>query len=305
MAMARLCELHFLLTYQCTLECDHCFVWGSPFQAGTMTLAQVRDLLAQAEKLSGIQAIWFEGGEPFMYYATLLESIRQVKSRGWQANIVTNAYWACAREDALLALRPFADAGLDSLAVSDDAYHGSNGEQSPPRLATQAATELGVVTSTISIEPPSLTMPPSTEGKGEPIVGGGAMFRGRAVAKLLEGLPRRPWQELTTCPYEDLADPMRVHIDPLGFVHVCQGIILGNAWASALADIVRSYVPSGHPICGPLLEGGPAALARAFNVPHEDSYVDECHLCYALRDSLRRKIPDWLAPEQMYGVPES
>lgn len=30
--------LHLLLTYQCNLECDHCFVWGSPWQAGTMTL---------------------------------------------------------------------------------------------------------------------------------------------------------------------------------------------------------------------------------------------------------------------------
>jgi hypothetical protein len=270
-----------------------------------MTVGQVRDLLAQAEKLGSIQAICFEGGEPFMYYPTLLESIRQVKARGWRASIVTNAYWASAREDALLALRPLVDAGLDALSVSDDAYHGSNGEQSPPRLATQAATELGIVTSTISIEPPSLTMPPSAEGKGQPILGGGARFRGRAVAKLLEGLPRRPWQELTTCPYEDLSDPLRVHIDPLGFVHLCQGIVLGNVWARPLVDIMQSYVASAHPICGPLLQGGPAALARAFDVAHEDSYVDECHLCYDLRDRLRRKAADWLAPDQMYGVPES
>jgi len=303
--MARLRELHLLLTYQCTFECDHCFVWGSPFQVGTMTVGQVRDLLAQAEKLGSIEMIYFEGGEPFMYYATLLESIRQVKARGWRAGIVTSAYWASAQEDALLALRPFVDAGLDELTVSDDAYHGSNGEQSPPRLASQAATELGIGTSSISIEPPSPTVPPSGEGKGEPVVGGGVKFRGRAVAKLLEGLPRRLWQELTTCPYEDLADPMRVHIDPLGFVHLCQGIVLGNVWARPLVHIMSSYVPSAHPISGPLLEGGPVALARAFDVAHEDSYVDECHFCYDLRDRLRRKASEWLAPDQMYGVPES
>ncbi len=303
--MARLRELHLLLTYQCTFECDHCFVWGSPFQVGTMTVGQIRDLLAQAEKLGSIEMIYFEGGEPFMYYATLLESIRQVKARGWRAGIVTSAYWAPAREDALLALRPFVDVGLDALSVSDDAYHGSNGEQSPPRLASQAATELGIGTSAISIEPPSPTVPPSGEGKGEPVVGGGVKFRGRAVAKLLEGLPRRLWQELTTCPYEDLADPMRVHIDPLGFVHLCQGIVLGNVWARPLVHIMSSYVPSAHPISGPLLEGGPVALARAFDVAHEDSYVDECHFCYDLRDRLRCKAPEWLAPDQMYGVPES
>ncbi|MGQ9572305.1 MAG: radical SAM protein [Dehalococcoidia bacterium] len=303
--MARLRELHLLLTYQCTCECDHCFVWGSPFQVGTMTVGQVRDLLAQAEKLGGIQMIYFEGGEPFMYYATLLQSIREVKAHGWQAGIVTNAYWASSQEDALLALRPFADIGLDKLSVSDDVYHGTNGEQSPPRLATQAAAELGIAASAISIEPPSFTVPPSPEGKGEPILGGGVRFRGRAVAKLLEGLPRRPWQEFTTCPYEDLADPLRVHIDPLGFVHLCQGVVLGNVWGRALVDIMQSYVPTAHPICGPLLEGGPATLAGTFDVIHEDSYVDECHLCYDLRAKLRSKASDWLAPDQMYGVPSS
>jgi MoaA/NifB/PqqE/SkfB family radical SAM enzyme len=303
--MTGLRELHLLLTYQCTFECDHCFVWGSPFQVGTMTVGQVRDLLAQAEKLGTIQGICFEGGEPFMYYPTLLESIREVKARGWRASIVTNAYWALAEEDALLALRPLVDAGLDAVSVSDDAYHGTDEEESPPCLAARAATELGIGSGTIAIEPASVTTPPSAEGKGEPILGGGVMFRGRAVEKLREGLPTRPWQELTTCPHEDLAHPKRVHIDPLGFVHACQGIVLGNVWARPLAEIMRSYVPSAHPICGPLLEGGPAALAKAFDVAHEESYVDECHLCYDVRDRLRRKALEWLAPDQMYGVPES
>ena len=39
--MAGLRELHLLLTYQCTFECDHCFVWGSPFQTATMTLPYI------------------------------------------------------------------------------------------------------------------------------------------------------------------------------------------------------------------------------------------------------------------------
>ena len=30
----KLTGLHLLLTYQCVLECDHCFVWGSPWQKG-------------------------------------------------------------------------------------------------------------------------------------------------------------------------------------------------------------------------------------------------------------------------------
>jgi len=44
----KLTGLHFLLTYQCPFECDHCFVWGSPWQSGVMTLADIRNFLQQA-----------------------------------------------------------------------------------------------------------------------------------------------------------------------------------------------------------------------------------------------------------------
>jgi len=37
--------LHFLLTYQCIYECDHCFVWGSPRQTGVMSIDQVQGYL--------------------------------------------------------------------------------------------------------------------------------------------------------------------------------------------------------------------------------------------------------------------
>ena len=53
--------LHLLLTYQCNYECDHCFVWGSPFQKGVMTLAQVRDITRQAQELGTVEWIYLEG----------------------------------------------------------------------------------------------------------------------------------------------------------------------------------------------------------------------------------------------------
>jgi len=267
-----------------------------------MTLAQVRRLLDQGAALGTIRAVCFEGGEPFLYYATLLEAVREVKSRGWRAEVVTNAYWASSLEDALVALRPLKEAGLAAAWISDDAYHGSTDDHSPPRLAARAARELRLATSTIAIEPPSV-LAAAPGGRGRPIVGGGVRFRGRAAAILTDGLPRRRWQEFRTCPYEELERPSRVHIDPLGFVHLCQGLVLGNAWQRALVDIMSQYDPREHPICAALLKAGPAGLARAFRAKHEATYVDECHCCYDLRSRLRRRLGQWLAPEQMYGVP--
>ena len=90
----KLTGLHMLLTYQCNLECDHCFVWGSPWQSGTMTLRNVRNILQQAEDLGTVKWVYFEGGEPFLYYAVLLKGIQEAASMGFQGGIVSKGYRA-------------------------------------------------------------------------------------------------------------------------------------------------------------------------------------------------------------------
>ena len=47
--------LHFLLTYTCNYECDHCFAWGSPFASGTFTLKEIREVCDEAEKIGTVQ----------------------------------------------------------------------------------------------------------------------------------------------------------------------------------------------------------------------------------------------------------
>ena len=130
------------------------------------------------------------------------------------------------------------------------------------------------------------------------------MFKGRAVEKLTDGLPRRPWYELTQCPYEDLESPSRVHVDHYGHVHICQGLSMGNMWKRPLSKLVSEYEAGSHPICGPLVKGGPAQLVRQYNVEHEEEYVDECHLCFLARRALVDSFPEYLAPRQVYGLEE-
>ncbi|GAH80144.1 unnamed protein product, partial [marine sediment metagenome] len=45
-----------------------------------------------------------------------------------------------------------------------------------------------------------------------PVVKGGALLKGRAVEKLLEGLQKSRYDEFIECPEEDLKNPKRVHI---------------------------------------------------------------------------------------------
>lgn len=77
---------------------------------------------------------------------------------------------------------------------------------------------------------------------------------------------------------------------------------MGNMWETPLSMLVKNYDADSHAICGPLLRGGPALLAKEYGVEHEDEYVDECHFCYLLRLALIDRFPQVLAPRQVYGL---
>jgi len=115
--------IHFLLTYVCTYECDHCFLCCSPNSKGTFTLEQIRRVYDEIALIPTIEWIYFEGGEPFLYYPLLLESLRLARSRNLKTGIVTNCYWATAGEDAELWLGPVSSINVDDLSVSDDEFH--------------------------------------------------------------------------------------------------------------------------------------------------------------------------------------
>ena len=292
--------IHFLLSYQCTHECDHCFVWSSPRAGGTIRLETLVDILDQAKELGTVENVYFEGGEPFLFYPLLVEGIRQAKERGFSTGVVTNCYWATAEADAELWLEPFRELGVGNLSVSSDSFHSGKVEDPQPGHAVRAARKLGLDDVVITIDPPDLSE--ALDWKGLPIVGGSVRFRGRAAVNLTDNLPGRPWADFTECPDEDFLDPGRVHVDGWGNVHLCQGLLLGSLEDQSLAELFDAYDPHRHPIIGPLVAGGPAELVRRFGLPPKDRYVDACHLCYETRCALRQRYPGTLGPEQVYGI---
>jgi hypothetical protein len=308
-----------------------------------MTLQQIRAVLRQTKDLGTVDTVYFEGGEPFLFYAILLQGLREAAALGFKRGIVTNAYWATSVEDAVQWLQPIADIGLDDLSLSSDLFHGEAMLTQAARHAMEAAEQLGLPQGIISVEAPAgctayagqasardgdpQGQGPSERGEpiprntGDPITGGPVRFRGRAVARLApdpskysgprgngspgagqsEGWTARRWTEFNECPDEDFANPGRVHVDTYGHVHICQGLLMGNLWNQPLTEIVASYDPNSHPIIGPLADGGPAALVERYDLPHAETYLDACHLCYLARDALRSWFPEFLAPPQVYG----
>jgi hypothetical protein len=293
--------IHILLTLKCTNECEHCFLHCGPSREATFTIGQLRTLIDQIKQLGTVTIVYFEGGEPFLFYPLLLEGLRMVRSAGFDAGIVTNGYWATSVEDGLHWLKPIRDLGIADFSVSDDEFHRRDENDRRAEFAREAAQQLGIPTATICIKPPSV--PLAGEGqRGKPVIGGGVLFKGRAAEKVTARLPVRPSEELTTCPHEDLLSPERIHVDAYGNMHLCQGLSMGNIWEKPLADLVRGYDAQKHPIVGPLLRGGPLRLAKEHRLEISDSYVDECHLCYTVRKQFLPRFPQYLAPKETYGL---
>jgi MoaA/NifB/PqqE/SkfB family radical SAM enzyme len=300
MVNMELTGLHILLTYQCNFECDHCFVWGSPWQTGTFSLSQLEEVMNQAKDVGTVSSIYFEGGEPFLYYPILVKGVASAFNHGFDVGIVSNGYWAITKEDALEWLQPFVGKLYD-LSVSSDLYHYDEELSRQAKNACQAAAELGIPIGTISIAPPDSESSDPAVGQ-LPLDESGVMYRGRAAEKLARKAQLIPWTEFTECPYEDLREPGRVHLDPLGNLHICQGISIGNLFERPLKEICETYIPDRHPITGPLLTGGPAELVRAYDLPLKNEFADACHLCYTARISLRDRFAKLLGPDQVYGA---
>lgn len=265
-----------------------------------MTLQAIRGILQQARSLGTIDWIYFEGGEPFLYYPILLQGVRIAAHLNFRVGIVTSGFWATDLKDALEWLRPFAGL-IQDLSVSQDTYHGSADSARQVETARAAAEVLRLPLAVISIASPEAAGAAPAVGQlppGESAV----MYRGRAAERLADRAARRLWTEFRTCPYEDLRDPGRVHVDPFGNVHLCQGIVLGNLFRTPLRTLCETYDPEAHPIACPLLAGGPAELVRRHGLDADGSYADACHLCYQARRLLRTRFPEILAPDQMYGV---
>jgi hypothetical protein len=276
--------IHFLISYGCPAECDHCFIWGNPRRDSGMTLERIDQFLNQIMAVGTIASVCAEGGESFTRYPALLHLMRRGTELGLGVSALTNAFWVESREMATSRIDELIAAGMSSLGVSTDEWHQKHIPVEKVDLLLAVCEAAGLSASRM-------------ESKIE-----GVMFRGRAAEWLAPGRPTKPAEEMTACPHEQLGAPSRAHLDCYGRLHLCQGLAIGDG---SLRQAIEEYDPARHPIVRLLLNGGPIALARfAADLGFEMAprYVDDCHLCYRAREFLRPRYPELLGPDEMYGA---
>jgi pyruvate-formate lyase-activating enzyme len=120
------------------------------FQTGAFTLDSVEEVLRQAREVGTVEWIYFEGGEPFLYYGTLLAGARLAAEAGFRVGVVSNGYWAISERDAAECLRPFAGL-VGDLSISSDLYHYDEPLSRQAANADAAAAALGIPADTIQV----------------------------------------------------------------------------------------------------------------------------------------------------------
>jgi hypothetical protein len=270
-----------------------------------------------------LEGILLFGGEPFLCYDLLRESVPLAASLAQQLYVFTNGYWATDEDIARRRLAGLQAAGLDYILFSVDAFHQDRIPLERIAIGIDAAQELGY--STVEIDNRYLGAPELDNAFNRrtranmtrlaelcnlsevTVHQGPARMVGRAVDELSH-LAASQSPALDACPLPgylggDLRAVTGVEIHPGGWVNLCAGLALGNTHERPLDRILADYDPDAHPIIRALAHGGPAQLLRlAQQNGYEpaDEYVDGCHLCYEARRFLRPAYPDHLAPAHPY-----
>ncbi len=238
-----------------------------------------------------------------MYYPILVWGVREAAEQGYQVRIVSNSYWATAEADALEWLKPFAGLVQD-LSISSDLFHWSEKLSRQARNASAAAERLGIPLGLISIAPPEVVDTALAVGQlppGESAI----MYRGRAAEKLTSRTEWQDWERFTSCPYQDLRKPGRVHVDPYGNIQTNCGIILGRLPESRPAALLAEGPEKANRFVRTVCEHGALGLAelahREYGFVLPETVTQTCELCYMTRSFLRRFHPDVFGPWEIYG----
>jgi organic radical activating enzyme len=116
-------NIGFMLTYKCTIACQHCIVEAGPRRRKEMALKEALDWIRQvsAYRNKHILSLGLTGGEPF-YDLERLEIISNyARQLGLFVTTVTNAFWAPTKERALEVLQRMQ--GIQLISLSTDVHH--------------------------------------------------------------------------------------------------------------------------------------------------------------------------------------
>lgn len=140
-----LCNVGLLLTYKCTISCPHCIVQAGPDRSEEMPFASAKNWLNQisAYRNGYVLAVSLTGGEPFYNLDHLLSIANHANSLGLAISVVSNAFWATSKAEALRILNLCS--AISMISISTDIPHQNSIPFSNVKNAIWAAKKLDKV----------------------------------------------------------------------------------------------------------------------------------------------------------------
>lgn len=284
------------LTYRCPLKCRICLIEAGPDRQKDMSLKEALRYLEQFKSFD-TGTIALTGGEPFLVYDLLLNTLRQATKLGLTTSTGTSAYWAKTKKQANKLLEPLKKHGLNGISFSADEWHQEFVPIEYIRNGIEAAKEIGF--NKVGLQ---TTITPRGEHMKDTISKLQSMGCNLADVFFVETPATISGRAATHVPssqflYFFKPKDMKIScrfigtilaIMPDGWVFPCcnaypDGLIMGNAKNQPLEEIIEHM--RNNPLIHMLSSGGLHKLARIVkehNLKYEfrDKYASICHLCY-------------------------
>ena len=314
----------FNVTYDCDLDCPHCFYYRPDTPGRMLSASRVAEIIASTRDVAPVTEVHFTGGEPFLYFDELLEMVAASKRLGAvRITCSTNASWATSDAVARDRVSRLVDAGLTWFLISADAFHQERvpldnalrlADVRRERIDPEAGPQDLSVVCFVNKDYPhpfndrTLAIARQIAAAGHSSSLHPSMPYGRgcelipAEACTMTEPHRRCW-EWRTWGFIHPKGPWTVFIGPDENVNVCYGVSLGHLRDASLLELLRQFDEAPNPIVRTLLTDGPAGLARraaAYGWQPDEPFLNECHLCYRVRSFLRRFEPQHLQPDACY-----
>jgi MoaA/NifB/PqqE/SkfB family radical SAM enzyme len=282
-----------MISNKCNYQCSHCIENSSPNELERIPLKKIIELMDSAAHICENEEfkVSFTGGEPFLYFEDLLESVRRAnKNKATSISCVTNAYWATSYEEALKKLKEVKNAGIDRIAYSYDEFHKKFVSIDHIKNAFAAANEVGIHTTfkivlfngkekSYDFLKKLSDVTPGTRFSVEELLSlplGRAKDLPKDLFLFTDGIPKDKCHGIGN---------ILVRYDGNSYACCCptfsEALFLGNIYKESLENIYNKV--TNQLLFKILMDKGPVYfvpyLQKAGVIFNEGTFVNQCHLC--------------------------
>lgn len=317
----------FITNYICTAKCRHCLYGCSQKAPHDFISAEIADKLLGILAANGVRSMHIGGGEPFLNFETLCETVSAFRRHGIGVDYIeTNAFWARDEKTVIKYCEELRRRGVYTIMASADPFHIEFVPLERPLLLCSTLDKLGMdyfiwqqryvrrlaaldMKKTHSHDELKRCLGrdyvEQTAGEYGLDMNGRALNIARSVYK-----PRPVREVASSAPCTRLLSGQHAHVDLYGGVIPpgCPGISI--AVDDYFSHPERICDKDRYPVISRLLQGGTKALLsyaqeKGFKASPA-GYATNCELCYELRRFLRKSSPSSdIAPDCFYQMMET